>query len=154
MRPSQNSTLGAAAPNTMTAIIQKRIRQINFQSRMLKICGMVCLTLSVAAFTTGVTLMILDFDGNDDEYYMEDGVMKTRMGMFDYGVIILGVAVVLTVCAAIFWGLLCFLPAASMASLQAAIAASVSTVGGDRCLLNAAVDFSKVITAKTDVFWT
>lgn len=52
--------------------------------------------------------------------------------MFDYGVIVIGVAVVLTVFSAIFWGLLCFLPASSMASLQAVIAASASTVGLQR----------------------
>ncbi len=46
--------------------------------------------------------------------------------MFDYGVIILGVAVVFTIFSAIFWGLLCFLPSA--ATLQTAFAASMSTV--------------------------
>ncbi len=40
---------------------------------------MVCLVLSIICFIIGVTLMILDFDGNDDEYYQEDGVVKTRM---------------------------------------------------------------------------
>eukprot|EP00108_Taenia_solium_P004513 TsM_000083600 transcript=TsM_000083600 gene=TsM_000083600 len=112
--------------------IQRRLRQIHQQSRILKVGGTVCLVLSVVAFITGATLMILDFDGNDDEYYMEDGIVKTRMGMFDYGVIVIGVAVVLTVFSAIFWGLLCFLPASSMASLQAVIAASASTVGLQR----------------------
>nr|CDS32914.1 expressed protein [Hymenolepis microstoma] len=48
--------------------------------------------------------------------------------MFDYGVIVIGVALMLSVFAAIFWGLLCFLPASNMASLQAAITAHASTL--------------------------
>ncbi|VUZ52890.1 unnamed protein product, partial [Hymenolepis diminuta] len=108
--------------------IQKRLQQIQTQNKILKVGGTVCLVLSVGAFITGATLMVLDFDGNDDEYYIEDGDIKTRMGMFDYGVIVIGVALMLSVFAVVFWGLLCFLPASNMASLQAAITASASTL--------------------------
>ncbi|VDN97446.1 unnamed protein product [Rodentolepis nana] len=111
-----------------SAGIQRRLQQIQTQNKRLKAGGTVCLVLSMVAFITGATLMVLDFDGNDDEYYIEDGDIKTRMGMFDYGVITIGVALMLSVFAAIFWGLLCFLPASNMASLQAAITARASTV--------------------------
>ncbi|KAH9279389.1 hypothetical protein ECG_07902 [Echinococcus granulosus] len=129
MRASLTSSRQVDTQTTTVSGIQRRLRQIHYQSRVLKVGGTVCLLLSVAAFITGAALMILDFDGNDDEYYVENGIVKTRMGMFDYGVIVIGVAVVLIVFSAIFWGLLCFLPASSMASLQAVIAASASTLG-------------------------
>ena len=59
--------------------IQRRLRQIHQQSKILKVCGTVCLALSIVSFISGASLMVLDFDGNDDEYYMDDGVVKTRM---------------------------------------------------------------------------
>nr|CDS32915.1 hypothetical protein HmN_000474700 [Hymenolepis microstoma] len=59
--------------------IQRRLQQIQTQNKRLKAGGTVCLVLSVVAFITGATLMVLDFDGNDDEYYIEDGDIKTRM---------------------------------------------------------------------------
>lgn len=59
--------------------IQRRLQQIHKQNKILKIGGTICLVLSVMAFITGATLMVLDFDGNDDEYYIEDGDIKTKM---------------------------------------------------------------------------
>ncbi len=76
---SQISAQQATLANTTSQLIQKRIRRIHVQNCALRICGMVCLVLSIICFIIGVTLMILDFDGNDDEYYQEDGVVKTRM---------------------------------------------------------------------------
>lgn len=79
MRQSLTSNRQVDTQTTTISGIQRRLRQIHHQSRILKVGGTVCLVLSVVAFITGATLMILDFDGNDDEYYMEDGVVKTRM---------------------------------------------------------------------------
>lgn len=81
--PTINATVSSATQPMQ--LLYLRIRRLQQLNRILRLCGMVCLALSIVCFIAGVTLMILDFDGNDDEYIQEDGIIKTRMCVLSVG---------------------------------------------------------------------
>nr|VZI13081.1 unnamed protein product [Spirometra erinaceieuropaei] len=108
--PTGHEESGPVTSNIQDQALHQLLRRVLFIIRLVRFLGFTFCAIATAGFAVGVIFMALDFDGTDEEYYEEEGEMKTRMGLFDYGVISLGLAVIFTILSAVLFGLVYFCP--------------------------------------------